>query len=1838
MDNPIKIIHKFKNNNRRNQYIIYIFVGSLIDNEIENIFENIKDKSFYDTLNNLSKNKIDLLQDKYGEYWYKFFFNKYHIKKQINDILKNSNKKKNIISKFGKQWFDLHFNTFSLRKTEYSFASNYYDYLIARNKIKTKVKKEDMDFTTYAKNRQFGGNETESAEYVEEEMKYITNENIDDKIDEETDEQDTPIIKTQEDLDDEVVDNFDLDELTKLYSSMNEETDKNIKETAKLISEATNDKSWLKESNNTEEEFNTKLDSLPYDTKIEDVYEKKFIYEQYIFKDDNITQIRNKIAVSIPVSSKFGKSIKLLPEYQYMWSEYNYNNSIESVMLGQKWIRRNELLKIDIQPNDNINVYEKLKGNLSYLRESFGIKLKREDDENLILRDYDDFMIFNEIYLIDILNELGLNYDPEAENKKNLYQVFINIYFPFIPFKRFENILDLVNANNANELDKNNNTFGLLSNDIKLEKEIYTIVEENKLEKNKYTKMFENNYVLQSIIHVNLNNPKNRTGTISDEKYDLYKLFDNFIVNQEYPFIQYQTPDTQITYKFYEKSKTINDREILMKWFESSPYGLSFKINIAENKFMSINLNENGRLEYKITYREEDKATIDDIKKSYNIVNKLLLKLNNENKKIKFVLPNENKYKYAFINTIFQFHFPNKHKINHNDLSDFCRFFYTYIALVIEPKKRKSTSGKESEFSKFGTYLRYKRVSNYENKTRMHLRMLYFLRNFEISDRELVDEIAKQFNITQEDAAFELDQVKEKYGSILQKVSKKLQKLKNLPKSKPPGIGIDIQGRSVDNYKIRITGSRSKEQLNEIVDFLQVLIYIYFETYVNKKAQFQKIKTILLKLSKIAKRRNKVNNIVNYEGDVKEIKVITNIDKKRLGFRPEDGMNQWSRSCQNSGEQRRQPLVVKDDNISKLLKKGYKLNSKTKMYEKEVVVTEKGKKKKVIVKAVKLPSEEGKFVYYTCNPEENNEYIHVGFLSKSNNPSDLCMPCCFKKDQADSSNKKKQSYYMKCIGERKADTKVEEEEVKSISDKIYVLQETNKIQEGRFIFLNQSINQLYNTIWKNDFKIKNHYLIESNSGFFLKFTVKDRNYHFLAALANIYDTSIENIKNKCIEIIKKDNSNIFTWLNNGDIKSMFHTKEKYIEFIKESNYLGYDIIGELLTLPNVLSDKGITYFIFKKKIKIIKKTLEKDEFIENYYIECLNIENKVNINNDIIFLINEGKYYFPIYWVMKKKTDKKMTLVKKYDYNNSNYKKIIDEIFSYYNKSCYNNILNNLNVLSNYTAKNLYDIIKELPIVNKFKVLEQIVDERNKVKYLYCDFKGIKQLVPCKPSGIILKLKVTNIADLSNKYINNIDVTIKVLKIFNKINMNFIPKTIFYNRKFKGSEPKYNITSLLLKNNLIVPVKNVEMKQSQFKKYGLGYEQQSLSEVVDNEILNKNIIIDERNIRTKERIYRNEGYNLFRLEVSNFLNEHINVKDKILKIVRNENIGKNTKNRELMGIFNNIINKKLKDGNKIITFMDLNNEKINLMNYTVSNIREYCSIHKTKENCNKNPHCIFSNNECRFRLNNETQIEYFKKIIDEITQDKIKFKELLQEDNYYVSDIVDYTQYSNRPDQKIIKTSNFNIKSILEDLFGKNNVPKLGRRNKTSGSNIEEEYIDLIELSDKFIQEVKNNDNSIVRAYVNSYYWLNNNLYDTTSRNLGFYSNLQTKITNLFKAYLIDYILNNTFNKEFSDDLSNHIELKEGKNFFLSAINRFKKNVNNTDGIVELIVLSYMFSYPIIVYDNFDNVKYIFSNGPVKVNEKTINKYKSIKDSIILKFEYEGENKIPYKISAIYKK
>ena len=67
-------------------------------------------------------------------------------------------------------------------------------------------------------------------------------------------------------------------------------------------------------------------------------------------------------------------------------------------------------------------------------------------------------------------------------------------------------------------------------------------------------------------------------------------------------------------------------------------------------------------------------------------------------KKIKFILPSNDRFKYGFINTIVKFNLPKNFVINHNDLSEFSRYFYTYVSLVIDPKKREA---KEKNGEKF---------------------------------------------------------------------------------------------------------------------------------------------------------------------------------------------------------------------------------------------------------------------------------------------------------------------------------------------------------------------------------------------------------------------------------------------------------------------------------------------------------------------------------------------------------------------------------------------------------------------------------------------------------------------------------------------------------------------------------------------------------------------------------------------------------------------------------------------------------------------------------------------------------------------------------------------------------------------------------------------------------------------------------------------------------------------------------------------------------------------------------------------------------------------------------
>ena len=164
-----------------------------------------------------------------------------------------------------------------------------------------------------------------------------------------------------------------------------------------------------------------------------------------------------------------------------------------------------------------------------------------------------------------------------------------------------------------------------------------------------------------------------------------------------------------------------------------------------------------------------------------DIYNNLITKINSEKNRQRFYNPEDSEFVYAFINTVQKFELPEKFNINHNDLSEFCRFFYPYVALVIDPRKRQSKSGIADDVSKYGTYLRFKRQSKYDNQTKIEMRILHFLRNYEVTDKVLALEISKQFNITEDRALEEIEKIKQRYP-YLKKSRKILKKFESLLK------------------------------------------------------------------------------------------------------------------------------------------------------------------------------------------------------------------------------------------------------------------------------------------------------------------------------------------------------------------------------------------------------------------------------------------------------------------------------------------------------------------------------------------------------------------------------------------------------------------------------------------------------------------------------------------------------------------------------------------------------------------------------------------------------------------------------------------------------------------------------------------------------------------------------------------------------------------------------------------------------------------------------------------------------------------------------------------------
>ncbi len=1945
MDDPIKVIWKFKNKNKRIQYHVCIFLGNVVAVNVEKILKKIKDLNLFDTLISVTESEYTTMKKYYGDYWYRCFFNSKHISFSINNIRNTKSKKEDLVEKYGNEWYKLHISDFEyIGRTYYN-----YSYLFKQEKDKKhkihKLAKEDIDdeindYTTVQINKNIdisqytsdlemeggflgetidysnyneliktdnkrfsnvdqinyeiklnqtisknydliGGyddedynetddgetesndDETEEDETEDIEEYNMENLSLEDKMESENDSESEENMKTISEMDEEYDVSYDDEEISNLQLlNMDEDPSKITGMIEDVMSKENINKKYMQIS-----EFDDGKSNNLYDINLKDIYSKIYIFNQYIFKDDTIQTIKNKITCGIKQDLLFGKSAPyILPSRMYLWSEYEYEESdglnkvikTDKIMLGQKWVKRNEILNVDIEPNENLRIYEQLRGNLKNLKDNilkYGSRIKKEFDETNILDEYINYITNNEIYMLDIYHDLGKGYEANEEVMKNLFNVYVKIYYN-ISQDEFKQIIDYLNNGSKTEVNKILQIYQNLNNDLILENEVCKSVEELKLTPNIYNNIFKENYVTQSVIHVSLQH----INIMKSQKIDLFRIFDNFIVDDTYPFLQFQTIDGKLIYKFYTQGTETDKNAVLAKWFENAPYGISFKIKVQQkgdstNKYISVNLNENGSMEYKTQWKEDDLATIEDVKNTYPYIRNLLSKINLENDKLQFMIPGDDKFKYAFINTIQQIELPDKYTINHNDLSDFARYFFPYIAVVVEPRKRQSKIKKKDDKSKYGTYLRYKRMSKYENDARIEHRIIYFLRNYEYVEKLLTAEIAKQFNITEKIALEKILDVKSKFPN-LKKSRKILKKLDNIPKYKPPGINIDIQGKQRTNYKMRVSGARNKYQLDKIINFMNILIHLYIETYLKKNPQMTKLKEKLKSLNNIAKRRNKVEEIINIEENVKSIKQITKLDKERLAYKPGKGENHWARNCQNSGDdKKRRPIPYTDKNLDELIKQGYVYNPTSGDYEKTYTVTKRGKKKDILLRAAKLTTNDGLNIYWTCDPEENKDHMFVGFLSRSANPNGLCMPCCFKKDHYTSRNKEKKDFYLKCVGKFQDTGKANK---KLMGEKLYILQDTNKIQEGRFGYLPKYLEIYFNIMLNKNKIIKNHYLLSSKTGYYFKFGSRQDEYPYLNAISSVTDMSIDSIKSKVKQALTTPdmdrNMRIFTYLNNGDIRTQFESIGNYLHFINVNSEIDFNTIEDILCLPGIIYDDGMNVFIFEKRLLPFSDEFNDNQLKEDYILLCKNIENIdlifENKRKNIFMLKEEGNYY-PIYMTLKEENSKTIELLKAFDFEDKK-DNIVKHISNYFKLNC---STSSINFLKTDNAKTTNQ--KLLSIDKNYQVKGQIIDQRNKCKYLLLNND---HLIPIKPSGSLWNIPIINNV---NNHINDLESSIKTLmEIYNLSENNIYCKVqgFIYNNPniqegIPTNETLYHIIAIITDQSINLPVNPIDIKYTELQKitnkYGIKHfitESRSLYDDIDNEIIKgkDNMLIDKRIIDVNRSIYEQESYERFRLELSIFLNNHYETKEKLETILENEKINKLQKkelvkkliykitNKELYKSFNDISGgaKKNKSSSKskenedheeenytnddtlnyiksVISTDDKNvSHFVNLLpnviddskiiNYTLNNNRDLCKIHNDKNKCSLDINCSWQANSCKLALPSELLVQFINKVVEEFVSNELKSNELIQKDNYFVSDIVNPERFKERKNQKIIKSINFNIQKILGEIFGKNNIPQIGknRPNRFSKSVNQDVINNPLEKTGNAYVQVVNSSNGIFRAYANCFYWLKNIYSDISYRNLGFYSPLQTDLANLFKSFIIDYLLNKKRTKKMISDIGSI--LKIGENNVDDYLDYFIKSlVPKYISIVDLYILNQLHHIPIIIYDVYDQPFLILDNG-----------------------------------------
>ena len=1348
---------------------------------------------------------------------------------------------------------------------------------------------------------------------------------------------------------------------------------------------------------------------------------------QNINLDDNIETIKNKIYVYT----------NIIPDFQHLC--YEYKNNLYP--LGYKYKENLRILDVDISYILNKNTISNLIDEKTYFRYKRD-KLIYVNESKFLLKDYKNFN--NVIGLFDLkkfMSNFNMsqieNLFQDSENKKKFFVSFVNKFWPNINEIKFDTILK-------------NEKMIYLSKDIILNqslKEQQIINYINSIDINNLKVDLSKSSIILIMFHINYK-------YVNEAFLNLRSIFDFFETSEEVPFIKFNDSITGKTIKKIYKPilKIVPKNDIIRMIKGEHPHGIHFRIRLSNNpkhpdyhNYMPIiNLHSDGKVEFRPSWKQFKNTDFSVINDCVNTITNFIKKINNihyeisqKSKEIRIPNKKTNNMEITFLNINIKFTLPSKNEINYEQLNEVAKVLNPYVS--INNKELNETSNNLN-----GLYLRYKRVQNYEYYITDAIKILKEVYFF--SDKRIIIELMKYFNKTKDEAIRSIDEwniiniVKsqeekknafKEYGKDIEKTIKKY--------TKRIGVDLKIQGPKEGEYNITIEGSNSIIQFNDIGNFISRMLYIYdnLDTILKKKNIFSFI------FNKNTKGRiliSKFNKVV--VKDTKKVKNLKIADPNLFDINPSINKNKYklySKLCQGD---RRQPVIYSEAEYKKL-----NLPTDDDLFKNNI------NNQKYALK-VKNNTYSNKNNYYVC---EDHKYKYPGFLQANKHPQNKCLICCHTSSSINKNKPAKFSTYNSCKGNEEIDDDVNIN-IKYVkqSGKYLKPYGLGKLPNDFDIFINETM------IYK---ETKNN-ILENDSDYYLKYGVlQDKNTLF-NIIISVLDFKNKNDLLKSIEKLISNDS-IFNSLENGKIKYKFKNYKNFLLYLKSND----EIIDEkytwnLFSQPNLSKkySEGINIIVIKEDIE------GKLNIICPYHDEINYFFDK----NKTTLLLYKSEYYMnPVYRIQIKNNKLKIIKLQK---NNT---LLIDKLLNLYEDKCYKEKLryeNKFEKITNFNIPlNINNTYNELIKLKDYKIKFQTVNNLNNSNGIIMEETKSKNMVfiQVKPSQPLQKIKITD-----NIFQYNYNDIIKFVNILNK-STNIKIEII----KYIVNNYTDKIIKLLTNYGTTIPITPLNKNKIKIR---LPYEVTIFNDNEINKYIKNNEIKDDDRIEAVKVInYKNELYQLFRLELSKKLDNEkdLNIRSKIIKIINNNSFNKLKSNfkeldissensRQIIEIVskekdinyisllindiklktdqkqkklilniledNNLMfkDKEIKLKKIILSIIDdliiISNKVPNLENYKQSNIRKTCQGYSLKSKCELNMHCVFDkNNKCKLFIPKGK--DYFDRMIlnlvQELLKNILKRNEIL---NNNMDLIIEKEKYIQRQNEILIDKEDYNINDLYK--------------------------------------------------------------------------------------------------------------------------------------------------------------------------------------------------------------